>query len=342
MSDKTKTEPALLPAYRELAEKIGLGQSERVPRLFAIIADPAEAALLLALPADAPALAQKLGMNAVEVQRMLDALFIKGLAFSSSRTDPPTWRTCRDLWQFHDATILWPEAPPEYLELWREFMEQEWYAIAKDMGAGGGKPFTRVIPVGVSIEARTSVLDFDSVAKMIDDAWCLAVTKCSCRLSMHNCDRPLEVCLQLDGAAKYALKRGTGREVDQKEALDILRQAEEEGLLHVTLNRHQNNHIICNCCPCCCQTLPVLIENGVKVVDPSRFVAAVDVEECVGCGTCLDRCYFSAIELLEGDEAVAKVDPGRCMGCGLCLVTCPTEAIQLSEARRPEFIPGAA
>lgn len=330
------------PTYRKLAGNIGLGHSERVARLFQIIADSAEANLLLALPADAPAVARQLGISVDEVQGMLEALFIKGLVFSSHKTDPPTWRMCRDLWQFHDATILWPDAPQDYLDLWREFMDQEWYAIAKDMSVQGAKPFTRVIPVGVSLEARTSVLDFDSVAQMIQQARSLAVTKCSCRLSMHNCDRPLEVCLQMDGAADYALKRGTGRTVDRQEALDILRQAEEAGLLHVTLNRHQNNHIICNCCPCCCQTLPVLIKGGVKVVDPSRFVAKVNIDECIGCGTCLDRCYFSAIELDEANDLLAVVDPQACMGCGLCAVTCPSQALELVEARQPGFVPGAS
>ncbi len=33
----------------------------------------------------------------------------------------------------------------------------------------------------------------------------LAVTKCTCRLVAHKCDRPLEVCLQVDNAASYAV-----------------------------------------------------------------------------------------------------------------------------------------
>ncbi len=49
--------------YTELANRIGLGQSERIPKLFAIIADPAEAELLLALPGNAPQVAEKLGRS---------------------------------------------------------------------------------------------------------------------------------------------------------------------------------------------------------------------------------------------------------------------------------------
>ncbi|MBU1274152.1 MAG: 4Fe-4S binding protein [Proteobacteria bacterium] len=328
--------------YREIASRIGLGPSTRIGRLFQMLAGPDEADLLLALPADVPTAARKLGREPDQVRRMMDALFVKGVVFPSRKTDPPTWRMCRDLVQFHDASILWPEAPPEFLDLWREFMDQEWFSIAKTMSAAVTKPFTRVIPVGVSIEARTSVLDFDSVAKMIEKAKSLAVTKCTCRLSMRKCDRPLEVCLQLDGAADYSLARGTGRAVTAKQAMEILRQSEEAGLLHVTINRHEGNNFICNCCPCCCQTMPVLIEGGIRVIDPSRFVAVVDPQLCTGCETCLERCYFSAISLGEAEGATAVVDPERCMGCGLCLTTCPSEALNLGEARQPGFVPGAA
>ena len=330
------------PRYHELAKRIGLGFSDRIAGLFQVIADPEEADLLLALPADAPGAAQKLGRGQNQVQAMIDRLFIKGLAFPSRKTDPPTWRMCRDLVQFHDASLLWPEAPPEYFDLWREFMDQEWFDIAKTVSAAVTKPFTRVIPVGVSIEAKTSILDFESVAQMIEKSRSLAVTNCTCRLSMRKCDRPLEVCLQVDAAADYNLARGTGRSLSKQEALDILRQAEEAGLVHVTMNRHEGNHFICNCCPCCCQTMPVLIEGGIRVVDPSRFVAKVDPRECIGCGECAERCYFSAISFPEGEGGPSLVDPERCMGCGLCLVTCPTEAISLSEAREKGFVPGAA
>ncbi len=330
------------PRYRELAGRIGLGQSERIARLFQMLAGPEEADLLLALPADAAGTAEKLGKDPAEVQQMIDELFLKGLVFPSRKTTPPTWRMCRDLVQFHDATLLWPQAPSAFFDLWREFMDQEWFGIAKTLSASVKKPFTRIIPVGVSIEAKTAILDFESVAEMIDKAKSLAVTNCTCRLSMRKCDRPLEVCLQVDGAADYNLARGTGRAISKDEAMAILREAEEAGLVHVTMNRHQGNHFICNCCPCCCQTMPVLIEGGIRVVDPSRFVAVVDAEECTGCGQCAERCYFSAISFPDGEGSPSLVDPQRCMGCGLCLVTCPTGAMSLGEVRERGFVPGAA
>jgi Pyruvate/2-oxoacid:ferredoxin oxidoreductase delta subunit len=323
--------------YLELAARIGLGQSERIAKLFQIIASPAEAELLLALPGGAKAMADKLGRPEEEVATMIRTLFVKGVVFESTRTDPPTYRMCRDLVQFHDASILWPEAPQEYLDLWNEFMEHEWYDIAKMVSQAASRPFTRVIPVGVTVPAKTHVLAFEDVKEIIETSRNLAVTKCTCRLVAHKCDKTMEACIQVNKAADYTLKRGSGRQITKQEAFDIMRQAEEDGLIHVVVNKQNVDHFICNCCPCCCQTMPVLIKHGISVIEPSRFAANVDSDACSACGTCLDRCYFGAISQ-EGEEP-ATVNQEKCLGCGLCQVTCPSDAISMKEVRGTDFVP---
>ncbi len=329
--------------YVALADKIGLGHSERIARLFEHLADGTAADILLSLPTQTPKIAQDLSLPLAEVEAKIEDLFVKGVVFPSSKTDPPTYRLCRDLIQFHDASILWPEAPRAFLDLWRDFMDEEWLAIARAMAANMPKPYTRIIPVGVSIEPRARVLDFESVSDIVRRSRNLAVTKCTCRLTMQKCDRPLEVCLQVNRAADYTLARGTGRRVSQDEALALLKECEEQGLIHVTFNRLEVEHFICNCCPCCCQTMPVLIKGGIHVIDPSRFRAQIDEALCSGCGLCLERCYFGALSLDEGErESTGQVDAKKCMGCGLCLIACPEEAIQLIEVRPAAFVPGAA
>ncbi len=325
------------PQYLELANRIGLGQSERIPRLFQMIADAGEAEILFTLPGDSPTVAEKLGRPVEEVAAALKNLFTKGLVFPSGKTDPPTYRMCRDFVQFHDATILWPQAPRAFLDLWQEFMEVEWPQIAQKINEIVPRPFTRVIPVGVPVPAPTHVLAFEDVKEIIDSAKTLAVTKCTCRLTAHKCDKELEACLQINRAAEYSLTRGTGRRLNKEEALDLVRRCEEEGLIHVVMNKTNVDHFICNCCSCCCQTMPILIEHGIKVVDPSRFTAQVDADLCTACETCVDRCFFGAITV--GDEETAKVDAARCLGCGLCQVACPTEAIAMKEVRGRDFVP---
>ncbi len=325
--------------YEELASRVGLGSSEIAPRLFRMLADETDAQILLQLPSTVPELQSKVGLTTEDIERRIHDLFLKGLVFPSYKTDPPTYRMCRDMVQFHDATILWKEASRGFLDLWQQFMETEWPEVARALIKVLPRPYTRVIPVNVSIEAKSQILDFESVRDIVKNAKNLAVTKCTCRLTAQKCDHTLEACIQVNRAADYALTRGTGRKIDAEETLDIFRKAEEEGLVHVTMNRHQADNFICNCCPCCCQTMPILIKGGIHVVDPSRFRAEITSDLCSGCGTCHERCYFGAISWQNGGGGKSVVDAAKCMGCGLCMVTCPEDAINLVETRPQDFVP---
>ena len=325
--------------YQELASRIGLGESEIIPRLFEMLADGTDAKILLSLPATVPEIQAKMDLSQEEAERRVKELFVRGLVFPSHKSTPTTYRMGRDFVQFHDATILWPAAPVEFLDLWQEFMEKEWPDYARRISEMVPKPFTRMIPVNIAIPAKTNILDFESVSDIVRKARILAVTKCTCRLTARKCDRPLEACIQVNNAAAYALTRGTGRKITADEAIEILKKSEEQGLIHVTMNRHEVDHFICNCCPCCCQTMPVLIKGGIRAVDPSRYRAEIDAGRCTGCGTCHDRCYFRAIGWENGEGSVSRVEASKCMGCGLCRVTCPEEAIELVEARPESFVP---
>jgi len=59
------------------------------------------------------------------------------------------------------------------------------------------------------------------------------------------------------------------------------------------------------------------------------MVAKVNVEECTGCGTCVDECPQEAISLNDNDIAVINAD--ECTDCGICVDACPTEAISVEE-----------
>lgn len=323
--------------YEQLTDKIMMTGSKLIPELFRMIADEEEAYLLLAMPGKPAVLAGKLGKEKESVEEMCRLLYQKGLAFKSFREETVAYKMCRDMIQFHDATILWPQATKTYYDLWQRFMEEEWPDFAKMAEQFFPKPFTRVIAVEKSIDAgKQQILDADSVDRIIETADVIAVTQCTCRVIAHKCDLPMEVCLQVNNAARYTLDRGTGRELSKEEALKILRRCEETGLVHVTMNKAHVGHFICNCCPCCCQALPLVISDGLKICDPSRYQAVIDEDLCVQCGTCVERCYFNAIE--EAEDAMA-VDTEKCMGCGLCYSTCPEKAIRLLQVREIDFIP---
>lgn len=325
--------------YRALAEAVGAGESRTIARIFELLADPEEAKLLLAAnpPASLERLAERSGFSQKRVMEMVDPLFQKGLLFFRDKNGVRMYYRVRHVPQLHDATAVAPEASQELLDLWRDYTDHEWTGYAKKIEAVVPQAPIRVIPVNVTMETASRILAMDDVKKVVEGARSLAVTKCTCRVIARRCEHSLEVCIQVNRAADYALKRGTGRSITKAEALEILCKCEEEGLVHVVDNRRDVDHVICNCCQCCCMNWPPVRAGVKRFVVPSRFAAKVEAALCIGCGTCVERCYFEAISIGQGDAA--SVDPDKCMGCGLCVVTCPTGALSLEEARPEDFVP---
>jgi Pyruvate/2-oxoacid:ferredoxin oxidoreductase delta subunit/sugar-specific transcriptional regulator TrmB len=303
-----------------------------------MIADEKECSILMAAfpAATVSELSQKTGIPGQEVQAMIRPMFLKGLLFSSKKEGDPRYYRVKTVPQFHDSSILWKGATKEFHNLWKEYMEKEWREFGKVVEAFLPKPVIRVIPVGATIESKARVLAFEDVREIINQARTLAVTPCTCRVIDGKCGKPVEVCIQINRAAEYALERGTGRALTQEEALRVLHLAEKEGLIHVADNRQSVDHVICNCCRDCCMNWR--LPNPQKFVAPSRFRASVNAEECMGCQTCLDRCFFDAISM-AGDDPKACIDPEKCVGCGVCTIPCPTEAITLKAVRPPASIP---
>ncbi len=52
----------------------------------------------------------------------------------------------------------------------------------------------------------------------------------------------------------------------------------------------------------------------------------IEIEECIGCGKCVEVCPVDALSL--NDEEKAQVDGEKCISCGVCISTCPTDAIE--------------
>ena len=147
----------------------------------------------------------------------------------------------------------------------------------------------------------------------------------------EGCERPEEACLVFGMGADYYQRNGIGRTIDLQETLDILKMADEAGLVLQPINARKILNICC-CCGCCCGVLRTVkkFPKPASLVS-SPFVATANPDTCGGCGTCLDRCQMEALRL-EDDKVVLDTD--RCLGCGLCVSTCPTGALTL--VRRPE------
>ena len=323
--------------YRELSKKLLMEHSTVVPMIWKTICSEEEARIVNALPATAGELARSFDKTANEMAAILDELYHRGVVFDYSRDGKTMYRMPRHIIQFHDATILWAEAPEKMMELWREFEESEYPSLLELVTQIKMPSFMRVIPINETIATKNQILSFEDAAAMLEDASSIAVTTCVCRKLMKRCDGPLDVCLQINKGAEYTIKRGTGRKIDIEEALAILKVSEEAGLVHMTENSQKKSNVICNCCRCCCEMLRFATDTKTKgVLAPSRYQAAIDEQECTACGMCIDICPVDAI---SPGEDTACIDREECIGCGLCASACVTGAIRLEDVRPKEFVP---
>jgi hypothetical protein len=62
------------------------------------------------------------------------------------------------------------------------------------------------------------------------------------------------------------------RSISKEEALDILAEADREGLVHSTSNTQKDINYICNCCTCSCGVLRGIAEYGsLSSISPSKI-----------------------------------------------------------------------
>jgi ferredoxin len=189
------------------------------------------------------------------------------------------------------------------------------------------------------------VLDHELATEIVRQARHRAVGLCYCRHKMAHlgrvCDAPLEMCLSLDFAADSLARHGHARAVDASEAVALIEQAWDHGLVQFAENVRTSPKFICNCCSCCCDAM--LAARRLAILHPvtsAGFLPVVDDSGCTGCGICLRACPVDSLSLVSAGDRwqpkaeLARVDADTCLGCGLCVRSCRQGALSL--VRRPE------
>ncbi|HUW91275.1 MAG TPA: 4Fe-4S binding protein [Candidatus Nanopelagicaceae bacterium] len=275
-------------------------------------------------PERAQSIARRAGKDLVELEDKLEVMAKKGLIFRSRRDNKTLYNAAPFMIGLYEYSVK--KIDKELAQLFKEYYHT---AGLEEIGASNIPGF-KVIPLEETIQTETTLFPYQMLEESIRNARVIAVTDCVCRkesqLLNEGCKHPMETCLSFGVAAEYYIETNLGRKITSKEAIQIIKEADEAGLVHAGANsKHLSN--ICNCCPCCCVSMKGITQFG---QDKQKFMNAlfesiIDEEVCVACGNCVERCPVKAITI----EDIAIVNRDLCLGCGLCASVCPEEAISL-------------
>ena len=197
----------------------------------------------------------------------------------------------------------------EHPEMGRFFEEMSRIPLEKVtpmVPPGGAGIGMHVIPVEKAIEMENTSIPIEHISHWLDKyEGKYAASPCSCRNSRKTFDEgcaddPEGWCIAVGDMADYVVETEKGgRYITKEEALEIFKQAEDNGFVHQITNIDGENKIfaICNCNVNVCYALRTSQLFNTPNLSRSAYVARVEKENCVACGKCVEYCPAGAVKL---------------------------------------------
>jgi electron transport complex protein RnfB len=275
------------------------------------------------------------GMPLRDMESMLDAMVRNGVTKCIERGGTRYFFSPPFIMGMWEAQV--DRLTPEFLAEFEEYTNDITFGLEY---FNRGFSQIRTIPVEKSLPIERHVATYDHITEIINGTDGPFVRlECICRrvaaMKGRPCQRTsrLDVCMVLGDWARNYIRSGVGIEIGKAEALETIRQNEVDGLVLQPSNT-QNVEFLCACCSCCCMML------GAHKMMPrpvdfwlTNYYAAIDSENCTGCGDCVKRCQVNALSMDES-LGIASINLDRCIGCGVCVTSCPLGAIRLLEKEK--------
>lgn len=195
---------------------------------------------------------------------------------------------------------------PEMGKFFEEMSRLPLEKVTPMVPPGGAGIGMHVIPVEKAIEMENQSLPIEHISHWLDKyEGKYAKSPCSCRNSRKTFDEgcaddPEGWCIAVGDMADYVVETNKGGEyITREEALEIFKQAEDNGFVHQITNIDGENKIfgICNCNVNVCYALRTSQLFNTPNLSRSAYVARVEKENCVACGRCVEYCPAGAVKL---------------------------------------------
>ena len=316
--------------FREPIAKLGKKITDRIPQklglkkitrndpeywgLAGVLSDEeAELALKLGVrkPKTLPEIVKLSGLEEKKCEALLEEMSRKGLleynwenaAHEKQYVLPMYVPGCAEFFNMN-AKIL--ESNPEMGTFFEHMSRLPLEKITPFVPEGGAGIGMHVIPVEKAIEMENESVDLEHISYWLSKyEGKYAASPCSCRRSRltHNegcADDPEGWCIAIGDMAYYVVEtQKDGRYITKEEALDIFRQAEENGFVHQITNIDGKDKIfaICNCNVNVCYALRTSQLFNTPNMSRSAYIAKVEKQNCVACGKCVEACPAGAVKL---------------------------------------------
>jgi len=344
-------------AYRDLVDRLnrfpqGAPPSDLLYRILAILFTEREASLVASLPIKpftVETAARIWKTTPGDARGILESLADKALLLDLVRNGETCWVLPPPMAGFFEFSMMRVRGDLDQkalAELFYQYLNIE-EGFVRELFTRGetqlGRAFVNeeALPDDDALE----VMDWERASEVARSASDVGVGLCYCRHKRGHlgkaCDAPVENCLTFGTTASSLVRHGFARQIGAGEALDLIDQARERGLVQFGENVRRQPAFICNCCGCCCEALVAQRRFGfLKPVQTTGFVPAVDGDRCNGCGKCVAACPVEAMAVVSANDpktpkrrTVRWVEEA-CLGCGVCVPACRPGALRLVRGGR--------
>ena len=284
------------------------------------------------------AIAERAGLSGQQVGEVLDSLLPRGLVRRKGPKGANEYRLGPFLVGWYEAMMGQLRYDKEFAELFEQYMKE-----------GGGDRILAprpgilgVVPVKGSLKPELLEPQDDTDAHFARHER-FGVTDCICRLERDlvgsDCAMPVKRCGFFGLPPQTPLSENV---LDREQAKALFEKLEEEGHVHLGFygftHRAKEPQFVgcCNCCGDCCGILRGTNDFGLEEgPQRSNYRAVIDLDNCIQCGNCIERCQVNAIT--EDADGMPELDLERCIGCGVCVIGCHGDAIELVPVSKEEW-----